>query len=196
MDTKLEAGARCNDTRGPFTEHPFAVVRRPMNEFCRNHVVVNCNINCRELEMMSRLQPMRTTVDQKHEAVLDALHKRREASMRKIKNAQETRAAQMHAWQQQRLRTAEARRLACERRLEAEAERQEVHTSTHILTELAESEARAIRQEAQAQATQRRRVREALRSGANTARRAEFVSSRVRDDKRCAHSIACNWALM
>ena len=167
-----------------------------MNEFCRNHVVVNCNINCRELEMMSRLQPMRTTVDQKHEAVLDALHKRREASMRKIKNAQETRAAQMHAWQQQRLRTAEARRLACERRLEAEAERQEVHSSTHILTELAESEARAIRQEAQAQATQRRRVREALRSGANTARRAEFVSSRVRDDKRCAHSIACNWALM
>ena len=189
-------GARCNEHDSPFTEHPSVVVRRPMNEFCRNHVVQNCNINCRELEMMSRLQPMRTTVDQKHEAVLDALHKRREASMRKIKNAQETRAAQVHAWQQQRLRTAEARRLACERRLEAEAERQEVHSSTHILTELAESEARAIRQEAQAQATQRRRVREALRSGANTARRAEFVSSRVRDDKRCAHSIACNWALM
>lgn len=167
-----------------------------MNEFCRNHVVENCHINCRELEMMSRLQPLRTTVDQQHEAVLDALHKRREASMLKIKNAQETRAAQMHAWQQRRLQTAEARRLACERRLEAEAERQEVHSSSYTLTELAAFEARAIRQEAQAQATQRRRVREALRSRANTARRAEFNSSRVRDDKRCAHSHACDWALM
>ena len=44
--------------------------------------------------------------------------------LRKIKNAEETRAAQMRVWEQQRLRTAETRRRDCELRHEAEAERQ------------------------------------------------------------------------
>tara|TARA_B100000768_G_scaffold21332_1_gene18889 strand:+ start:204 stop:725 length:522 start_codon:yes stop_codon:yes gene_type:complete len=163
-----------------------------MNEYCRNHVVNSCNLNCRELDMVTRLQPMRTSkVDREREQVLDLLHKRRTAGMLKIKNAEETRAAQMRVWEQQRLRTAETRRRACELRNEAQAERQEVHSSSYTLTELAAFEATAVRTEAQVQATQHRRVREALRTSANTAHRAESISSRVRDDQRCAHSITC-----
>jgi|TARA_B110001469_G_C9547003_1_gene271486 hypothetical protein len=158
-----------------------------MSEFSRNHVVDSCHLNCRELDMIFRLHPMRTrTVDRERDQILDVLHKRRAAGMLKVKNSEETRAAQMRDWEQQRLRTAEARRSACELRKEAEAERQEVHSSSYTLTEFAAFEATAIRKEAQAQATQHRRVRDALRSGAHTERRAEFVSSRVRDDQRCA----------
>tara|TARA_B100000795_G_C22717528_1_gene406083 strand:- start:592 stop:1086 length:495 start_codon:yes stop_codon:yes gene_type:complete len=162
-----------------------------MNEFSRNHVV-GCRRDCRELDMMARLQPMRNSAKDPDAALLDALHKRRTAGMRKIKNAEETRAAQMRVWEQQRLRTAETQRRACEVRHENELERQEVHSSSYTLTELATFEATAIRTEAQAQATQHRRVQEVLRSGAYTARRAESNNSRVRDDQRCAHSIACN----